>query len=71
MRLIEVGDDKYQVLRQIESQDPEFIERIKKLYGERYNDFFLLEAKTNPAVQAHHLICRKIDDIEFEDVDTT
>ncbi len=68
MRLIEVNDEKYQVLKEIHTIDDDFVSKITEMYKERYNDFFLLKAVENPAVQPHFLICRKIDDIEFEPI---
>ena len=61
MRIIEVGDDKYQVIKEIRSNDDQFLSRLTELYKNRYNDFHLLRGNAN-------LICRKIDDIEYEEI---
>jgi hypothetical protein len=71
MRIIDVGDDRYQVVSQINSQNKEFIDKLTELYKERYNDFFLLKSQPNPEVNPHHLICRKIAEAEFTEIKTT
>lgn len=71
MRIIDVGDKRYQVVSQIDSQDAEFVNKLSDLYKERYNDFFLLRAQPNPAVEPHHLICRLIEEAKFEEIDET
>jgi len=65
MRIIDVGNERYQVVSQIDSQNQDFIDRLSEMYKDRYNDFFLLKAQENPAVKPHHLICRKIDDAKY------
>ena len=66
MRIIEVNGEKYHVVKEISSKDEEFLEKLKSLYDERYSDFVLLRAVPNPAVEEHHLICRKIEDAVLE-----
>lgn len=67
MKIIEVDDVKYQVIKEISSGDGEFVEKLSNHYKERYGDFVLLKAKPNPAVEEHHLICRRIDEAEYEE----
>jgi len=65
MRIIDIGQDRYQVISQIDSQNEDFIKKLTKLYKDRYNDFFLLKTPSKPSVKPHHLICRKIDDADY------
>lgn len=64
VKIVEIDDVKYQVIREIGGTDEELIERISKKYGEWCDDFVLLRAKPNPAVELHHLVCRRIDDVD-------
>ena len=68
MKIIDVDDERYQVCSRIESQDEDFINKLTELYKDRYNDFFLLKAKDSPATKPHHLICRKLDDANYNNV---
>ena len=68
MRIINIGDDRYHVISQIDSQNQDFIDKLSEMYKERHNDFFLLKAQQNPSVNPHHLICRKIEDADYEEL---
>ena len=65
IKIVEVNDVKYQVIREISGVDEELVNLISKRYGEWYDDFVLLRSKQNPAVELHHLACRVIDDVDF------
>ena len=39
MKIIEVDDVKYHVVKELSTNDPVFLERISDLYKDRYNDF--------------------------------
>jgi len=65
MRIIDIDDKRYQVIKEITTQDEDFINRLSDLYKERCSDFFLLKSQPNPAVDPHHLICRIIDDADY------
>jgi len=71
MRIIDVNDVRYQVISELTTQDEEFITRLSDLYKERYSDFFLLRSQPNPAIDPHHLICRRIDEADFEEINET
>lgn len=65
MKTIEIKGNRYHILRTLENETSENIEKIKNHYGEIYNDFFLLKAgKKN-----EYLICRSIDDADFSIID--
>jgi len=68
MKIIEINEDKYQVIREVNTMDEEIIEKLVSKYKEIYDDFFLLRSNPNPTIDQHHLMCRKIDDIEFEEI---
>jgi hypothetical protein len=68
MRIIEVDDVRYQVIKELSAGNEEFVEKLSAHYKDRYPDFVLLKAKPNPAVEEHHLICRRIDDADFEEI---
>jgi hypothetical protein len=68
MKIIEIGDDKYQVIREVTSKDEDFINKLAEKYKTIYDDFFLLRSNPNPATEQHHLMCRKMDDIEFYEI---
>lgn len=63
--IIEIGDDKYYVIRRIYDIDKDLIEKISSKYREIYPDLTLIKSSENPAIAEHYLICRKIDDIDI------
>jgi len=71
MRIIDIGEDRYHVIKVIESQDEEFVSKLVEFYKERHNDFFLIREKAHAGVvdvEPRHLLCRHIDDAEWEEV---
>ena len=68
MRIVDVGDERYQVLHEIPSFNVEFIDRLKELYKGRNDDRAILKSIENPAHPPHHLICRKIENAEYEEI---
>lgn len=68
MRIIEVGDDKYEVIQELSAKDDEFVDRMTKFYRSRFSDHYLLRSTPNPTVEDHFLICRKFSDAETEEI---
>lgn len=66
MRIIEIDDEKYDVFREVASKDEDVVKELNEIYKERYSDFVLLKSKENPTIGEHYLLCRKIEDSEFE-----
>lgn len=72
MRIIDVDDVRYHVVKVIESQDKEFVDKLVEFYKDNYNDFFLIREKGHAGVvdvEPKHLLCRKIEDAEWEEKD--
>ena len=67
MRIIDIGENRYYVIRELRTLDDDFMAKIKEIYG-RYNDFVLLKGPENPTTPEHYLVCRRIDDAEFEEI---
>ena len=74
MKIIEIDDVKYQVIKELTTDNPDFINRLSDLYKDRYNDFVLIKTKPRNGVvemEARHLICRRIGDADFEEISDT
>lgn len=68
MRIIEIGEDKYEVIKELSAKDEEFVDRMTKFYRSRFSDHFLLKSTPNPTVEDHFLICRKFGEAEIEEI---
>jgi hypothetical protein len=64
MRIIDVGDDRYQVIREINCVDEEFIKSVTEHYSSVYQGVKLLRPVESPTVTPHYLVCLKVDDGE-------
>jgi hypothetical protein len=63
MKIIEVNDEKYEVIREVSMDNTETIEKIKLTYEELFNAITLINHK--PANTT--LFCRKIEDGEIDE----
>ena len=66
MKIIEVKDTKYEVIREVPS-DTEVIDKIKIAYEDLFNAITLINNKATNTT----LFCRKAEEVELEDEENT
>ena len=65
LEIIDIGEDRYEVLRKITDCNLDTVNLILSHYRVVYPDCHLLKLIPNPETNvSHHLICRKIDTAE-------
>jgi hypothetical protein len=70
MRIIDIGEDRYHVLKEIPPNNDAFVDRVTKLYKDRVG-IVVLRSTSIPNQDPHHLICRLIEAVEYEEIDVT
>ena len=61
---------KYHVVKVISSESEKLVQALSERYKEQHKDFVLLKTSGSAGVvdvEPHYLLCRKIEDAEYEE----
>jgi len=61
MEIIDIKENRYQVIRKYINPDKEFIEKLSKFYREQYSDYELIKTRN----KNEYLMCRLIHNLTF------
>lgn len=65
MEIIDIKENRYQVIKKYENSDPEFVQKLKDQYKEIYTDFELIKTRN----KNEYLFCRLIHNLTFVEED--